>query len=226
MSNISVNIDTAEEQKKTSDVPALCQKAELTISNQADYENASVILKDVKSRYKELDEQRKKITKPLDEAKKSVMELFKVPLELLEKAENKIKGLMIGYTAEQERKAKEEQYRLQKLADQEAERQKKLLDAKIERAKASGKEERAADLEMQKETIVPIVAPVITPTIETPKGVSYRDKWYAVVIDEKLIPREYLVVNMEALNKIAGATKGTLKIAGVEFKSEKILASR
>ena len=226
MSNISVNIDTVEEQKKTSDVPALCQKAELTISNQTDYENASVILKDVKSRYKELDEQRKKITKPLDDAKKAVMELFRTPLELLDKAENKIKGLMVSYTTEQERKAKEEQARLQKLADQEAERKKKLLDAKIERAKASGKEEKAADLEMQKETIVPIVAPVITPTIETPKGVSYRDKWYAVVIDEKLIPREYLVVNMEALNKIAGATKGTLKIAGVEFKSEKILASR
>lgn len=226
MNNISVNIDTVEEQKKTSDVPALCQKAELIISNQGDYEVASTVLSEVKNRYKELDTQRKEITKPIDTAKKAVMELFRSPLELLEKAESKIKGLMIGYTNEQERKAREEQLRLQKIADAEAARQKKILDEKIARAEASGKTEKAEELQMQKETITPIVAPIIAPQIETPKGVSYRDNWTAEVIDINLIPREYLVVNMQALNAVAKSTKGTLTIPGVKFTSTKILASR
>ena len=226
MNNISVNIDTVEEQKKTSDVPALCQKAELIISNQGDYEVASTVLSEVKSRYKELDAQRKEITKPIDAAKKAVMDLFKTPLELLEKAESKIKGLMIGYTNEQERKAREEQARLQRLADAEAAKQKKILEEKIARAEASGKTEKAEELQMQKETITPIVAPIIAPQIETPKGVSYREQWSAEIIDEKLIPREYLIVNLQALNKIAAATKGTISVPGVRFVSTKILASR
>ena len=226
MNNISVNIDTVEEQKKTSDVPVLCEKAELIISNQSDYEAASTVLSEVKSRYKELDAQRKEITKPIDAAKKAVMDLFKTPLELLEKAESKIKGLMIGYTNEQERKAREEQARLQRLADAEAAKQKKILEEKIARAEASGKTEKAEELQMQKETITPIVAPIIAPQIETPKGVSYREQWSAEIIDEKLIPREYLIVNLQALNKIAAATKGTISVPGVRFVSTKILASR
>ena len=226
MSNINVTIDTVEEQKKTNDVPVLCQKAELTISNQSDYEAASAVLSEVKSRYKELDAQRKEITKPIDAAKKAVMDLFKTPLELLEKAESKIKGLMIGYTNEQERKAREEQARLQRLADAEAAKQKKILEEKIARAEASGKTEKAEELQMQKETIIPIVAPIIAPQIETPKGVSYREQWSAEIIDEKLIPREYLIVNLQALNKIAAATKGTISVPGVRFVSTKILASR
>ena len=226
MNNISVNIDTVEEQKKTSDVPVLCEKAELIISNQSDYEAASTVLSEVKSRYKELDAQRKEITKPIDAAKKAVMDLFKTPLELLEKAESKIKGLMIGYTNEQERKAREEQARLQRLADAEAAKQKKILDEKIARAEAAGKAERAELLAQEKENIAPIIAPVVAPQIETPKGVSYRDQWSAEVTDINLVPREYLIANMPALNKMAQATKGTLSIPGVKFTSTKILASR
>ena len=226
MNNISVNIDTVEDQKKTSDVPALCQKAELIISNQGDYEVASTVLSEVKNRYKELDTQRKEITKPIDTAKKAVMELFRSPLELLEKAESKIKGLMINYTNEQERKAREEQARLQRLADAEAAKQKKILDEKIARAEAAGKAEKAELLAQEKENIAPIIAPVVAPQIETPKGVSYRDNWTAEVIDINLIPREYLVVNMQALNAVAKSTKGTLTIPGVKFISTKILASR
>jgi len=224
--NISVTINTDEQQKKTTDVPAICQKAEIIISNQSEYENASVVLKEIKSRYKELDTQRKEITTPLDTAKKQVMELFRKPLEMLDKAESLIKNKMIGYTTEQERKAEEERRRLQRLADEEAARQKKILDEKIARAKASGKEEKAGMLEERKENVVPVFVPTIAPSIEKPSGVSYRDKWYAVVVNPDLIPREYLIPNMDALNKIATGTKGSLKIPGVEFKSEKILSSR
>ena len=225
MENIKVNINTQEVQSST-DVTILCQNAEVTISNQGDYDSAATILKAVKSRYKEIDEQRKEITKPLDAAKKAVMELFNSPLKALEKAESFIKSRMIDYTSEQEKKAREEQARLQKLADAEAVKQKKILDEKIARAEASGKVEKAEELQAQKEMVVPIAAPIIAPQIDTPKGVSYRDKWTAQVIDINLVPREYMVANQSALDKVAGATKGTIQIAGVKFNCEKILASR
>jgi hypothetical protein len=223
---IEVNIDTEKEQTATSDVPALCTKADVTISNQLEYEGASIVLKEIKSRYNELDTQRKKITKPLDDAKKEVMSLFKTPLELLEKAETKIKGLMISYTAEQERKAREDQRKLQEAADKETERQRKLVEAQIERAKASDKDDKVEQLEAKKETIAPISVPTIAPQINTPSGVSYRDNWTAEVIDANLVPREYMVVNLQALNAVAKSTKGTLNIPGVKFVCTKVLASR
>lgn len=223
--NINVHIDTAEEQKKTADVPALCEKANLVIANQEQYETAGTVLKEVKSRYNELDKQRKSITKPLDDAKKAVMDLFKQPLSLLETAEKKIKGLMVGYADEQERKAKEEQLRLQRLADAEAEKERKKLEAKIARAEASGKLEKAEELEAQKDAIEAIDVPVIVPQAETQKGISYREKWSAVVVDEKLVPREYLIVNQSALDKVAAATKGSLSIPGVKFEMKKIVAA-
>ena len=225
MSNIQVNIDTEQVSKQT-DVAVLCKNAEITISNQGDYDSAATILKTVKSRFKEIDEQRKEITKPLDAAKKSVMELFNLPLKALEKAESFLKNGMINYTTEQEIKAREEQLRLQKLADQESAKQKKILDEKIARAEASGKTEKAEELQQQKENIIPIIAPVIAPQIETPKGVSFKENWSAVVTDANLVPREWCIPDIKALNDVAKATKGTKQITGVEFKMEKILSSR
>lgn len=223
---ITVNIDKEQEQKSISDVPTLCTKAEIVISNQNDFEVASTILSDVKARYKELDAQRKKITKPIDDAKKEVMDLFRKPLELLEAAESKLKRLMLNYTSEQERIAREKQRELERLAEIEAEKERKKLEAKIERAKASGKDEKVEMLEEQKENIAPIVVPVIQAQIEPPKGVFYRENWTARVVNESLVPREYLIVNIQALNSIAKSTKGTLTIPGVKFVSEKILVSK
>lgn len=224
--NISVSINTENEMKKTSDVPALLKKAELTITTQSEYEHAGEVLQEIKSRSKELDKQRKEITNPIDAAKKAVMDLFKPPIELLEKAEAKIKNLMIGYTTEQERKAREDQIRLQRLADQEAERQKKILDDKIARAQASGKIDKVEELEQKKAEVVPMDVPVIAPQAEAPKGISYRDKWSAEVTDFKLLPDEYKIANQQALDRVAQATKGSITIPGVKFVSEKVVASR
>jgi len=224
--NINVNINTQEELKKTSDVPALLKKAELTISNQKEYEIAGDVLKEVKSRSKELDEERKKITKPIDDAKTAVMNLFKPPIELLKKAEDKIKSLMLGYTTEQERVAREKQIELQKIADAQAEKEKKALEAKIARAEASGKTDKAEELKNQKENIVPIDVPVIAPQVEKVSGISYRDKWTAEVVDFKALSDEWKLPNQQALDRTAQATKGSITIPGVKFKCEKIVASR
>lgn len=224
--SINVQINTEEVQKGT-DVAVLCKMSNgLVVSDQMGYEVAAGILTQVKSRYKELDGQRKQITKPIDEAKKSVMELFRNPLELLEKAESYIKRVMIDYTTEQERKAREEQLKLQRLAEKAAEEERKRIQAQIERAQASGKTEKAEALQEKIEAVEVMEVPVIAPVIETPKGVSFREQWSAVVVDANLIPREYMLPNLPALNKIAQATKGSIVIPGIKFHSEKILASR
>ena len=44
-----------------------------------------------------------------------------------------------------------------------------------------------------------------------------REVWKAVIVDINAIPREYLVVNQAALDKVAQATRGAIVIPGVKM---------
>lgn len=208
------------------EAPVMLKQAEaVVILTQEHYEGANGVLKTVKGKYRELDSIRKTITKPLDEAKRAVMDLFRNPLETLSKAESIIKRAMITYSDEQDRIRREEQRKLEAKARAEEERKRKDIEERAKKWAAKGNEAKAEELLDQAED-VHVEAPVIAPSIEKPKGVSYREQWSAIVTDEAQVPREYLTVNIQALNKVAQATKGALKIPGVEFKMEKILSSR
>lgn len=227
MSEIKVNpIDADLIEAGNHDVPVLAQKCEIVISNQEQYETAAGILKQVKARYNELDKQRKEITTPLDAAKKAVMELYRKPLDMLDVGEKLIKKAMISFTEEQERIAREKQRELQRLAEIEAEKERKKLQAKIERAEASGKLDKVADLQEQKEAISEIVVPVVAPQVDKVSGISFSENWKAEVIDFSKLTDEFKLPNMEVLNKIAKSTKGSLAVSGVRFYSEKVVSSR
>jgi membrane protein involved in colicin uptake len=88
-------------------------------------------LQKIKTLQKQVEDTRKTITDPLFRAKQAVDALFKGPAEFLEQAEKVLKGSMLVYTREQERKAA--------AARAEAERQ-----ARIER-------ERLAEIQRRQE---------------------------------------------------------------------------
>jgi len=98
-----------------------CAK-EIVITSQAMFDLAADELKTIKARAKELEEKRIAITKPMDVAKKLVMDLFRKPLAYLNEAENTLKNGMLEYSNEQERLRKEEQARLDAAAKAERER--------------------------------------------------------------------------------------------------------
>ena len=209
------------------EAPAILKRAEaLVIFNQGQYEKANSDLKLLKIKIREFDSKRKEITKPLDQAKNAVMDLFRTPLEILAKAESIVKRAMITYAEEQERLRREEQRKIDAKARVEEDRKRKELAARAEKWAAKGNEAKAEELQEQAEE-VHVETPVIAPIAEKPKGVSYRDKWSVdKIVDAEKVPREYLEINISALNTIAQATKGLAKIAGVTFKCEKILSSR
>ena len=219
-----INMEVAV--KAQEEAPVMLKKAEaIVIFNQDQYEGANGVLRAVKDKFKDLDSKRKTITKPLDEAKKAVMDLFRSPLEILAKAESIIKGAMITYSEEQERLRIAEQRRLEAKARAEEERKRKELAARAEKWAAKGKEEKAEELLEQVED-VHVEAPVIAPIIEKAKNVSISEHWYADKIDVSLLPIEYLLANVTAINKTGQATKGMAKIPGVKFVCKKILSSR
>jgi hypothetical protein len=188
------------------------------VTSSEHYESAGEFLKHIKAKYRELDEQRKSMTKPLDDSKKRIMDFFAKPLDFLTRAENTIKRAMIAYSDEQERIRREDQRRAEEAARKERER----LEAQAQKAAASGKVERAAELEQRAATVV---APIIDRTPPKVSGLSTREVWKFEVIDEKAVPREFLMVDESKLRKFVQTMKGDTAIAGVRVWSEKSLAS-
>lgn len=123
MSDLSVIVsqpDSAEINKAAAAALALVESFDVV--DAATYEIAGDELKSIKAKAASLDERRKAITKPLDEAKKSIMDLFRGPVELLGKAEGILKGKMIAFQQEQDRKAAEARQAAERAAQAERDR--------------------------------------------------------------------------------------------------------
>ena len=193
-----------------------------TVASDDDYAQAGEILKTVKGRYQEIEAKRKAMTLPLDEAKRRIMDFFRQPLEQLGNAERQIKSAMLAFTQECEKARREQEEQLQALARAERERLNKLTSEKLSQALEAGNFEKA-------EEILDTAVEVATPTVQQEKlkvqGIKTVTRWKHRIVDESLIPREYLMPNEKLLANIAVTAKGAVKIVGVEFYSESTVSS-
>lgn len=224
------------------------------VSTPVQYTDAGEQLKQIKTAMKRLDDLRKGMTRPLDAAKKAIMDFFRAPEEKLTRAEAGIKRAMIAYSDEQERIRREEQRKAEEAARKERERlediareteRKAREKAESERkaaeaataagraaeaaklmARAAATEERAA---AKAEEVTQQAAMVVAPVIhrEAPKvsGISTREVWLFDVVDAAAVPREYLMVDESKIRKVVGALKGDTCIAGIRVYSDKRMAS-
>jgi len=107
--NLSTNPAVIELTEQSETLFTVCTAYK--VANPADYEVAGLELRRVKDAQKRLDELRKSMTRPLDAAKKAIMDFFRAPEDKLAKAEAGIKRAMVTYQDEQERLRREEQRR-------------------------------------------------------------------------------------------------------------------
>lgn len=188
------------------------------VASPIEYANAGEELKKIKAAAKRLDDLRKTMTKPLDAAKKAIMDFFRTPETKLQQAESGIKRAMIAYSEEQDRIRREEQRK----ADEAARKEQEKLQAQAAKAAASGKVEKAVELETRAATVV---APIINREPPKVAGINMREAWKFEVIDERAVPREFLMVDESKIRKFVSNMKGDTQIAGVRVWSEKNLAS-
>lgn len=185
-------------------------------------------LQNVKRIAKEIDEQRKTITGPLDLAKKRVMDLFRRPAEFLEQAEATLKRACLTWDQEQDRIHRQAQAEAARAADAE---RKRLAD-EAAKQQAAGNTETAHAIAAAAQMVAPV--PVV---LERPKiaGESTREVWRAEVTDLIELARavgegkaspECLLPNMPVLNGQARALKGSLQLPGVKAVPERVLASK
>lgn len=207
----------------------LAERRGITIASHDEYATAADQLGKIKGASKSIDEQRKLLTKPLDDKKKQVMDSVRPFVDALTSAETLFKNGMIAFDQEQTRK--------RELEDAEAERQRKLaaekLELKAEKAETAGKTEQADVLRMQAASTV-VAAPV---SFEAPKakGVSTK-KTYSVEVVSLMdlvkavaagtVPIQALQADQTFLNKMAVAFKDDFDYPGCKLSVGATMAVR
>lgn len=251
---IELSIPAPDQAVVTDAEKILAAATEYRVTTAQQYADAGEQLKAIKAKYKELDEQRREITKPLDAAKKRAMDFFSKPLDFLTRAESAIKRGMIAFSEEQERIRREEQRKAEEAAQKERDRLAKIaaeaeakaraeqdrLRREAESAAAAGRAAEAAKLaaqaakveekaavraEVMEQRTAAVVAPVIHREPPKVTGVSAREVWKFEVTDATAVPREYMVPDETKIRKVVNALKGDTQIAGVKVWAEKSLAA-
>lgn len=173
---------------------------ELHIENQDHLTQATDILHNVKQIKKLITEKKEEITKPLMSSLARVRDLFK-PLELgYSDAEKVIKSKMLSFQIEEDERIEKEKARIANRVEKGTMR----ADTAINKLEAIGEAPTKTQGEVGKSSIRVI------------KKVR--------VVDESLIPREYLSVNMTMITE--DALRNGVIIPGVEIYEEKSIVSR
>jgi hypothetical protein len=202
------------------------------VTDQASLEAAGEDLKRVKGLARELSEKRLAITRPIDAAKKAVMDFFREPEQFLADAERIIKRGVLAYQDEQDRKAREEQRRLEEIARKEQEKLQRQAEKRAERQEAKGNADRAEEIR----AAVPVIStPIVVPQPTKVAGIAVRETWSAEVTDIKALcravadgaaPANLVEPNMKVLNTLARSLKAEMRFPGVRAVSEKGLSAR
>lgn len=211
---MELKIETTKAVKTAEDLIKGLELIEITTDEQ--YETSNQLSRDVAKRIKSLDETRKSITKPIDEAKEKVMDLFRPVREKLIAFDKQLKSNILVYHNILEKKRLAEEERLRK----EQERKAAELRKRAAQVKTESKQEELEERAEEVENIVPIVPP------RKSAGVHFKTIWKYKVVDFKALPDEYKITNETMLGNIARSTKGTLPIPGVKFYSEKTMGRR
>lgn len=180
------------------------------IQNNDDYNRAGQILLTIKDIRKKIENTFKPIKQKMDAAKKEVLDQEKLVDKPLAKAEAWIKPLITQYNIEQEKIRKAEEDRLREIARKEEEE--RQFQAALAAEQSGNKEEAEAIIE------APIqAAPVIVQkTVPKVAGIAITKTWSYRIVNEKLIPREYLIPNEKMIGSVVKNSQGKINIPGVE----------
>lgn len=205
------------------DVARYVRAAEsLTIEFPADSIAAQEVRASVNTQLKTLIDQRLEITRPMDEAKKKVMDLFRPITTALENAIRVFDRKIIQWDNEQEEIRKKAQRDEEIAAQAERDRLQEISD----RALAQGQDGKAEKFQERAQSIV---ANVIPTEVVRASGVSVASRWTFEIIDAKKIEPLFLAPDLVAIGKVVramGKEAQSVVGAGVRIIESKSVASR
>ena len=204
---------TVAEAEMSKEVTAVeAQAGQITIASQSDYESAAAFGRLIKQKSAQIIEFFAPMKKAAHEAHQNICAREKEMLAPLISAEKTVKQVMGDYVMEQERKRREEEERVKRLAEAEAE--KKLQEAMA--LEASGKKDEAEAALMEADIV---------------DGASSSIDWEITAVDDTKVPVDFAgmcirPVDTKAIIKLIRASKGQIKIPGISYKSVAKLSFR
>jgi vancomycin resistance protein YoaR len=96
----------------------------------------------------------------------------------------------------------------------ERENAKKVEDERLRQAEALAKAGKPALADAVLEQPIE-VAPVVAAEVAKPAGMSYRENWTFTILEEEVLPREFLMPDEVKIGKVVRAMKGATKIPGI-----------
>lgn len=200
---------------------------ELKVYDQNSYDLAADCLRGIKILREEIEATFGPICRKAFEAHREAVAQRKKVEAPLEEAEATFKASVAAFLREQERISQE----AERIAREEAERiEAERLEAAIEAAEQDGAtaEEVAAMIEQ------PIIAPAVSvaPTVQQASGISMAKTYRVEVVNLRELckavatgqaPESYVAAAMPALNGVARATKGAVRIPGCRVVEDSVV---
>lgn len=196
----------------------------LVIVDQATYDEVVEVGKGANALAKSIKDHYAPMKEAAHLAHKRICDAEKAMLAPVEQAVKTLKGKIAEYTAEQQRKQREEQARLE-LETRRREEEERLKMA--EEAQQDGASAEVVDEIL--ETAAPVVIPKAAPGYQAANGVSTRKNYRAKVVSIKdlcravadgVIPESFVNPNQTALNGRATSDKEGFSIPGCELVIE------
>ena len=220
---------TVQEQEMAQEVTAVEQRAgAIVIRNNDDYTQAAEFGKLIKQKAAQITEFFAPMKKAAHDAHANICAREKASLAPLISAEKLVKKVMGEYVMEQERRRREEEERVRRVAQEEADR--KLAEAMACEGKG---DKTGAENAMMAASIIDEASRNIVVDTQTPKaeGVSSGIDWEIVSVDEGKVPVEMQgmvirPVDTTLVTRIIRASKGKIKIPGIEYKQVAKLSFR
>lgn len=137
----------------------LCESAEdVTIFTRNDLSIATDLVKTIKVRHKEIEDERKRIVTPFNDGVKAINARFKAMTTPLEEAEDAVKGKMLVFQKSEEKRAYEEQARIDAIR----------IAAEKKAAEEAEESSNGDDIRS-----MPIPAPAIAPVVPVHRPTTY-----------------------------------------------------
>lgn len=228
MAEIIATPEQAEQQMTTVVTGLEAAANNLVIDSDERYNQAAAFLQRIKTQQQTVTNFFEPLRKTTKAAYDSVLARRKDMTTPLDKAEKVIKGKMGAYQLEVERKRRQEEERLRRLA--EAEREKAFTAAVT--AEAQG-DMLGAEMALAEAEVMDDAAAVATVHLAAPKakGVSTRKGWEITGIDPDKVPVAIngvviRPVDEKAVMALIKASKGTIQIPGITYQETAIISAK
>lgn len=192
----------------------------VVIVTDEDYAAAAEITKAVKQTQKKVKDYWEPLRASTYKAYQDVMGKKKQMTDPLDKAEKILKGKMSAFVAQKERERREREEAARRAAQAETDRKLAEAAALEQQGDAMGAEMAMAEAEVYDDAAAGIVVASKTPKVD---GVSTAKTWKITNIDLSKVPTEIAgvlirPVDEKAVMSLIRATKGQVKIPGIEYE--------